>query len=90
MIARYPLPPAKLWEAPIYAMKVIWRQMELRQDLASLRKKRSPDVALYERALKTHDPRTFALGLAITCATLAIASFVFFLPVILRFMRDSD
>jgi len=90
MIARYPAPPSKLWESPIYAMKVLWRQMELRQDIASLKKKRSPDVALYERALKTHDAKTFAVGLAITCATLAIASFVFFLPVILRFMRDPD
>ncbi|MBX3224169.1 MAG: hypothetical protein KF795_26875 [Labilithrix sp.] len=90
MIARFPPPPAKVWEAPIYAMKVLWRQLELRQDLASLRKRRSPDVALYERALRTHDTKTFAVGLAITCAGLAIASFVFFLPVILRFLRDPD
>ena len=38
MIARYPDPPAKVWEAPIYAMKVLWRQFELRQDIASLRR----------------------------------------------------
>lgn len=88
MIARFPIPPQKLWESPVYAMKVLWRQFELRQDLASLRKKRSPDVPLYERALKTHDAKLFALGLALTCAGLAIASFVFFLPVILRFLHD--
>jgi hypothetical protein len=88
MIARYPAPPSKIWEAPVYAMKVLWRQVELRQDLASLRKRRSPDVALYERALKTHDPKTFTLGLVITCAGLTLAMFVFFLPVILRFLRD--
>ena len=76
--------------APVYAMKVRWRQFELRQDLASLRNRRSPDVLLYERALRTHDAKTFALGLAITCAGLALASFVFFLPVILRFLRDPD
>lgn len=87
MIARFPPPPAKVWEAPIYAMKVLWRQLELRQDLASLRKRRSPDVALYERALTTHDTKTFTIGLAITCAGLAIATLVFFLPVILRFAR---
>jgi hypothetical protein len=90
LIARFPVPPQKVWETPLYMMRVAARQLELRQDLASLRKRRSPDVALYERALKTHDPKTFALGLAITCAALAIASFVFFLPVILRFLRAPD
>ncbi len=90
MIARFPTPPQKVWEAPLYTMKVLWRQLELRQDLASLRKKRSPDVPLYERARKMHDPRTFALGLALTCACLALAGFLFFLPVILRFLRDPD
>ena len=69
-------------------MKVLWRQFELRQDLTSLRNRRSPDVPLYERALRAYDPKTFALGLAITCAGLALASFIFFLPVILRFLRD--
>jgi len=90
LIARYPVVPEKVWEAPAYAMKVLWRQFELRQDLASLRKKRSPDVPLYERALETHDTKTFALGLALTCAGVALASFVFFLPVILRFLRAPD
>jgi hypothetical protein len=90
MIARFPAPPDAIWESPIYAMKVLWRQFELRQDLASLRKRRSPDVPLYERALKTHDAKTFALGLIITCAALSIASFIFFLPVILRFLRAPE
>ena len=90
MIARFPDAPEKVWEAPAYALKVLWRQFELRQDLASLRKRRSPDVPLYERALKTHDAKTFAVGLAITCAGLALASFIFFLPVILRFLRAPD
>ncbi|HVH46787.1 MAG TPA: hypothetical protein VM925_30805, partial [Labilithrix sp.] len=90
LIARYPAPPAKVWETPAYAMKVLWRQLELRQDLASLRKKRSPDVPLYERALTVHDGKTFALGLVITLAGFTVATFVFFLPVILRFLRDPD
>lgn len=88
IIARFPPPPAKVWEAPGYAMKVLWRQFELRQDLTSLRNRRSPDVPLYERALRAYDTKTFALGLAITCVGLALASFIFFLPVILRFLRD--
>jgi hypothetical protein len=90
LIARFPAPPAKVWETPGYAMRVLWRQFELRQDLESLRKKRSPDVRLYEEALKTHDPKTFAVGLAITCAGVVVASFLFFLPVILRFLRAPD
>jgi hypothetical protein len=90
MIARFPTPPQKIWEAPIYAIRVCLRQLELRQDLASLRKKRSPDVALYERALRTHDEKTFMVGLAITGAAIFVASFIFFLPVILRFLRAPD
>lgn len=90
MIARYPTPPSQLWAAPGYAIKVLLRQLELRQDLASLRKRRSPDVSLYERALEAHDAKTFAVGLAIACAGLAVAMFIFFLPVILRFIRAPD
>lgn len=88
MIAKYPLPPEKIWEAPIYAWKVLYRQLELRQDLASLRKRRSPDVPLYEAALKAHDQKTFLLGLALTCAGLVVAGFVFSLPVIIRQIGD--
>src|SRR5262249_28814649 len=90
MIARFPPPPQKVWETPAYAVKVLWRQFELPQDLGALRRNRSPGVPLYERALRTHDPKTFAVGLAITCAALAVASFLFFLPVLLRFLRAPD
>jgi hypothetical protein len=90
LIARFPAPPTKIWETPLYAIKVLVRQFELRQDLASLRKRRSPDVALYDRALKMHDAKAFTLGLAIACAVFVVASFLFFLPVILRFVRAPD
>lgn len=90
MIARYPAPPAKIWQTPVYAIRVLLRQFELRQDIASLKKRRSPDVGLYERALKTHDGMNFVIGIALTCAALTLAMFVFFLPVILRFVRDPD
>lgn len=88
IVAKYPPPPEKVWETPIYAWKVLFRQLELRQDLASLRKRRSPDVPLYEAALRAHDQKTFVLGLALTCAGLAVAGFVFFLPVFLRQLGD--
>lgn len=90
MIARYSVPPNQVWKSPLYALKVLWRQFELHQDLASLRKRRSPDVPLYERALKTYDQDAFTRGLTLTCIMLVIAGFIFFLPVILRFARLPD
>lgn len=90
MIARYPTPPTKVWESPMYAMRVLWRQYELRQDIASLKARRSPDVPLYERALKTHDGTHLMIGIAITLAALTVATFITFLPVIIRFATAPD
>ncbi len=89
-IANYPSVPDKLWEAPRYAVRVLLRQLELRQDLASLRRRRSPDVALYERALEAHDRRMFSIGLAITGAAVLVATVLFFMPVIKRFAFAPD
>ena len=72
----------------MYAIRVVMRQFELRTDLESLRRRRSPDVPLYEAALRAYDVKTFRLGMAINFAALTVATFIFFLPVILRFMRD--
>jgi hypothetical protein len=88
IIAKYPEPPASLHGAAVYAVRVFLRQLELRTDLESLRRRRSPDVPLYEAALKAYEPKTFRRGLAITCALLAVATVIFFLPVILRFTQD--
>jgi hypothetical protein len=90
IVARYPSPPTTLWQAPLYACRVLHRQIELRQDLTSLRRRRSPDVPLYEAALRAHDARAFAVGLVLASAVIVIAGFVFFLPVILRFVRAAD
>jgi hypothetical protein len=87
VIAKYPAPPTKITQAPIYTVRVILRQLELRTDLESLRRRRSPDVPLYEAALRAYDTKTFRLGMAINCAVLAIATFIFFLPVMIRFIR---
>lgn len=87
VIAKYPAPPTKITQAPMYAVRVILRQLELRTDLESLRRRRSPDVPLYEAALRAYDTKTFRLGVAINCAVLALATFVFFLPVMIRFIR---
>ena len=87
VIAKYPDPPEQIWRAPKYALQVLWRQFELRNDLESLRRRRSPDVPLYEAALKAYDPRTFTLGLAIDIAIVVVCTVLFFMPVILRFVR---
>lgn len=89
-IANYPPVPQKVWEAPRYAVRVLLRQVELRQDLESLRRKRSPDVGLYERALKSHDARMYTIGLAITGAAVFLATVLFFMPVIKRFAFAPD
>jgi len=86
LVARYPAPPTKVWESPVYFLRVLLRQIELRQDLTALRRRRSPDVPLYEAALRAYDKRTYVLGLALTCAGASIALFVFFLPVFRRFL----
>jgi hypothetical protein len=90
MVAKYPAAPEKLWHAPKYATQVLLRQFELRQDLESLRRKRSPDVGLYERALASYDKRSFRIGMAIMGTALAIATTLFFMPVILRFANAPD
>lgn len=88
VIAGFPAPPSSLVGAPAYAVRVVLRQLELRTDLESLRRRRSPDVSLYEAALQAYEPRAFRLGMAITCVLLALLTIVFFMPVILRFARD--
>jgi hypothetical protein len=87
IIAKYPAPPEEIYRAPRYALRVVFRQLELRSDLESLRRRRSPDVPLYEAALRAYDAKTFRLGMALNCAAFAVATFIFFLPVILRFVR---
>jgi hypothetical protein len=87
VIAKYPDPPPEVWRAPKYALRVILRQLELRSELESLRRRRSPDVPLYEAALWAYDRRTFRLGMAINFAVFFVATFIFFLPVTLRFLR---
>lgn len=85
MIAKYPPPPPKPLEAPVYFFRVVLRQWELRQDLTALRRRRSPDVRLYEAALDTYDKKTFAIGLAMTSFGLLVALGLFLIPVWKRF-----
>lgn len=88
IIGKYPPPPAKIWQSPMYAVKVVMRQFEIRSDLESLRRRRSPDVPLYEAALRSYDAKSFRLGLALNIAAFTIATLIFFMPVFLRFLRN--
>jgi hypothetical protein len=86
IVAQYPAAPGDVWGAPQYAIRVLLRQFQLRQDLTSLRRRRSPDVPLYEAALHAHDHRAFALGLGMSLAGLTVACLFVALPVIARFV----
>lgn len=85
MVAKYPPPPSKPLEAPVYFIRVLLRQFELRQDLTALRRRRSPDVKLYEAALGTFHKKTFAIGAAITTFGILVALGLFLIPVWKRF-----
>lgn len=51
VLARYGPPPAKLWEAPIYAWRVLNRQRELRQEMAAVERDAEHADARVEDAL---------------------------------------
>lgn len=85
-VARYPSAPGSIVDMPGYACKVVLRQVELRRDLESLRRRRSPDVPLYEAALAAYDGRAYKIGLAITCTAVVLGTLVLFSPVIARFL----
>lgn len=88
LVARYPAPPSGVFDMPGYFCRVFLRQIELRRDLESLRRRRSPDVALYEAALRAHDGRAYGIGLAITATAVVLGTLVFFSPVIARFLSN--
>jgi len=88
ILGKYPAPPAKVWQAPMYTVRVIMRQLEIRSELESLRRRRSPDVPLYEAALRSYDAKSFRLGLALNIAAFTVATLIFCMPVFLRFLRN--
>jgi hypothetical protein len=65
-------PPAGLWGAPAYAMRVIERRRVLRAALHRARSLRSQDVGLYEAALDAADPAAVRRGIILTLGTVAI------------------
>lgn len=68
-------PPDSPWAAPGYALRVLSRRKTLMRELAIARRRRSPDVAVYEAALRTADERAVRLGLAIASAVCGLVFF---------------
>jgi hypothetical protein len=62
--AGFGMAPDNLSAAPTYAFRVLARRRVLRRDLAIARARRSPDVELYEAALRTADEKVVFRGLA--------------------------
>ena len=69
--AGFPDVPESLLWAPLYALHVRARKKILREQLASARKRFSPDVELYEQALELADARIVRIGMI--CVVLACA-----------------
>jgi hypothetical protein len=66
-------PPASLWGAPAYAARVILRRRALRADLDRARRRRSPDVGLYEASLRAADDAAVRSGVAFAVVMLVVA-----------------
>lgn len=83
--AGYGAPPAGLLGEPGYAVKVLVRQVALRRDLESARRRASPDVDLYMAALRCADRAAVARGVLLILAFfLAVPLFVYVLAAVLR------
>ncbi len=63
--AGYGSPPSTLWDMPRYALHAYARTNLLRRELGDARAGRSPDVGLYEAALRMSDRKAIRLGISI-------------------------
>lgn len=68
--AGFGLPPESLGATPSYALRVIIRKIQLRDDLRIARLRRIKDVSLYEAALASADESAVTKGLAVIATTL--------------------
>ena len=66
-------PPSAILGTPRYALRVILRRRSLRADLALARRRRSPDVGLYEASLRAADEGAMRTGLALWAIMLLLA-----------------
>ena len=65
--------PRTIWGAPLYALRVHRRRRTLQRELDDARRRRSPDVALYEAALRTADMPTVHVGISVAVAIAVLA-----------------
>lgn len=79
--------PAHFWQTPIYAFRVLMRLRELKGELEAARSSRSNRTPLYEAALHAHDQKAVTTGLAISAGVFLLLTVLFFMPVIVRFVR---
>ncbi len=70
--AGFPEVPSSVLGAPLYALKVRSRRSVLRAQLASARKRFSPDVELYERAIGLADARMVRIGMILVTLICAV------------------
>ncbi len=80
-------PPKHFWETPIYAFRVLMRLRELKGELEAARSSRSNRTPLYEAALHAHDQKAVTTGLALSAGVFLLLTVLFFMPVIVRFVR---
>jgi hypothetical protein len=64
-------PPRRLWQAPLYALRVVIRRRSLRADLERARRRGSHDVDIYEASLRAADDSAVRNGF-IVASTFAV------------------
>lgn len=74
--ANFGEPPKSIWAAPAYAHRVLKRKQRLQHELELARAKGSPDVEVYEAALRTIDSSAVNKGLAMTIGFILLALLV--------------
>jgi hypothetical protein len=85
--ANYGDPPQHFWQTPLYAYRVLMRQMELKRELAEAKEQRSTHARLVEAALHAHDQKAVTTGLILAVGAALTLLLLFCTPVIVRFIR---
>src|SRR5207302_6413387 len=76
--AKFGDPPATIWQAPAYAMRVMARRRVLERQLADARHNGSRDVPFCEAALRMADVGSVRAGIAVAGAMTTLAVLLVF------------
>jgi hypothetical protein len=71
-------PPASIFGSPTYALRVILRRRSLRDDLERARRRKSPDVGLYEASLRAADDGAVRSGVILMSVVTALVMMLVF------------